>query len=76
MNYADIIKGTWYPMGGMYEITKGFKKLSEELGVKYIKSEEINSFKIENNKIHLALSKKSTGAILTIDGGNIAASLR
>ena len=57
MNYADIIKGTWYPMGGMYEITKGFKKLSEELGVKYIKSEEIDSFKIENDKIHLALSK-------------------
>ena len=25
---------------------------------------------------HLAISKKSTGAVLTVDGGNIAASLR
>jgi len=26
--------------------------------------------------LHLAVSKKSTGAILTVDGGNIAASMR
>ena len=25
---------------------------------------------------HLSISKKTTGAILTVDGGNIAASLR
>ena len=25
---------------------------------------------------HLAVSKKTTGAVLTVDGGNIAASLR
>ena len=25
---------------------------------------------------HLAISKKTTGAVLTVDGGNIAASLR
>jgi hypothetical protein len=25
---------------------------------------------------HLAVSKKSTGAVLTVDGGNIAASMR
>ena len=51
MNYADIKGGTWYPMGGMYEITKGFEKLSLELGVKHILNEEINSFNMEGNKI-------------------------
>ena len=28
------------------------------------------------HKGHLAISKKTTGAILTVDGGNIAASMR
>ena len=50
MNYADIVGGTWYPMGGMYEVSKGFGKLSKELGVKHIYNEEITGFDIVNNK--------------------------
>jgi phytoene desaturase len=34
MNYADIVLGTWYPMGGMHEIVKGMVSLAEEKGVK------------------------------------------
>jgi phytoene desaturase len=34
MNYADIVLGTWYPMGGMHEIIKGMVALAEEKGVK------------------------------------------
>ena len=33
MNYADIVGGTWYPDGGMVEVSNGFGKLSKELGV-------------------------------------------
>ena len=57
MNYADIIGGTWYPMGGMSKVSEGFAKLSKELGVKHIFNEEIEIFKFKNNKIDLALSK-------------------
>ena len=60
MNYADIIKGTWYPMGGMYEITKAFSKLSKELGVVHIYNDEIKKFNIENNKIISITSDKNT----------------
>ncbi len=56
MNYADIVGGTWYPMGGMYRISESFEKLSLELGVKHIKNEEISSFKINNNSIDFAQS--------------------
>ena len=57
MNYGDIVGGTWYPKGGMYEITKGFYKLSKELGVDYIFNEEISGFDINNGKIISAQSK-------------------
>ena len=33
MNYADLVLGTWYPMGGMHEIIKGMVSVAEESGV-------------------------------------------
>lgn len=33
MNYADMALGTWYPMGGMHELSKAFTRLAEEMGV-------------------------------------------
>ena len=57
MNHADIVGGTWYPMGGMYQVSKGFSKLSTDLGVSHIFNEEINSFEIKNNTIKNAYSK-------------------
>lgn len=35
MNYADLVKGTWYPMGGMYAVVEGMVKLAEEKGVRF-----------------------------------------
>lgn len=35
MNYADIVLGTWYPMGGMNEIVQAFVKIGTSLGVQY-----------------------------------------
>jgi len=46
MNYADLILGTWYPMGGMYEIVKAMTKVAEKQGVKIhlnAKVEQINT---------------------------------
>ena len=39
-------------------------------------SKEVTASDVARAFLHLALSKKSTGAILTVDGGNIAASMR
>ncbi len=35
MNYADIVLGTWYPVGGMNEIVQAFVRIGESLGVQY-----------------------------------------
>ena len=39
-------------------------------------SKEVTAYDVAMAFYHLAISKKSTGAILTVDGGNIAASMR
>jgi phytoene desaturase len=48
MNYADIVLGTWYPMGGMHEIVKGMVKLAEEKGVKIHLGADVSKIEIKN----------------------------
>jgi phytoene desaturase len=47
MNYADIIGGTWYPLGGMYSVVKGMYKLAVELGVEFRFNEEVKEIRFE-----------------------------
>ena len=51
MNYADIVLGTWYPMGGMYKIIEGMENLAREKGVKFEFNQEVKEIVIENNKV-------------------------
>jgi phytoene desaturase len=51
MNYADIVGGTWYPEGGMFSIVQGMQKLAEELGVRFLFNEEVQSIAIEKDAI-------------------------
>ncbi|MFT6997578.1 MAG: phytoene desaturase [Cryomorphaceae bacterium] len=50
MNYADIVLGTWYPMGGMHKIVEAMVSLAEEKGVKFHTSENVSEILIENGK--------------------------
>ena len=50
MNYADLVLGTWYPMGGMHKIVDGFSQLAEELGVKFHLNEPIRKINVKNGK--------------------------
>jgi phytoene desaturase len=47
MNYADIVLGTWYPMGGMHEIVKGMVALAEEKGVKLQLGADVSQIDVE-----------------------------
>ncbi len=49
MNYADIIKGTWYPMGGMYKIIEAMVNLAESKGVRFLMNEEVKNIRINKN---------------------------
>ncbi|SMD42911.1 phytoene desaturase [Aquiflexum balticum DSM 16537] len=48
MNYADIVLGTWYPMGGMHEIVKGMVTLAEEKGVKIHLGADVSQIEVSN----------------------------
>ena len=50
MNYADIVLGTWYPMGGMHKIVEAMVSLAEEKGVKFHTSANVGKILIQNGK--------------------------
>lgn len=57
MNYADIVLGTWYPKGGMYEVSKAMHNLGVEHGVKYVFNSSVSSIKIISNKLSLKINQ-------------------
>jgi len=48
MNYADIIGGTWYPQGGMYEIVDAMYKVALDLGVKFQFNQNVTEIIMQN----------------------------
>jgi phytoene desaturase len=50
MNYADLKLGTWYPMGGMYEIIKAMVSVAESYGVKFYTNAPVKKINIFNGK--------------------------
>ncbi len=48
MNYADLVLGTWYPMGGMQKIAEGMYSLASELGVKFVFNADIKKIHVTN----------------------------
>lgn len=47
MNYADLVLGTWYPMGGMRKIADAMESLAIELGVQIVTDTEVTKIEIE-----------------------------
>lgn len=46
MNYADLVLGTWYPMGGMNKIVQAFVRIAEEQGVKILLNQNVNRIEV------------------------------
>jgi len=51
MNYADLVLGTWYPMGGMNEIVKAMVSIAEENQVDIKLNTEVLKIKVEDEKV-------------------------
>jgi phytoene desaturase len=47
MNYADLKLGTWYPKGGMYEISKAMARVAEQAGVNIQCRAEVDEILVE-----------------------------
>lgn len=59
MNYADIVGGTWYPQGGMFEIVKAMQTVAEEQGALFIYGEEATQIVIEKNAAKKVITHKN-----------------
>lgn len=64
MNYADMVLGTWYPMGGMHKIVEGMVSLAEEKGVNIILNEAVEKIIVKNGK---AEGVKTTNGFYSAD---------
>lgn len=70
MNYADLVLGTWYPMGGMNEIVKAMEKIAVDNGVEIILNEEVQQIKSTNNKVESVITCKNTYNIDAVIAAN------
>jgi phytoene desaturase len=52
MNYADLSLGTWYPMGGMFNIIHAFVQIAEEQGVKIRLNTEVKRIETRHGKVY------------------------
>jgi len=60
MNYADLVLGTWYPMGGMHKIVNAMQKIAEEQGVKFIFDTEVTKIEVKNNIAEKVITNKGS----------------
>jgi phytoene desaturase len=49
MNYADMALGTWYPLGGFYQIVNTMTSLAKSLGVKFSYNSCVQSIEMESD---------------------------
>lgn len=50
MNYADLVLGTWYPMGGMYKIVEGMTELANSLGTRFHTSASVDEIVVKDGE--------------------------
>jgi len=71
MNYADLVLGTWYPMGGMNEIVKAMVKVAEDLGVDIKLNTEVTKIDVADKLVnHIQTSKGAFNADFVIAGAD------
>ena len=60
MNYADLVLGTWYPMGGMHKIVAAMQQIAESEGVKFIFDTEVTKIEVKDNLAEAVITNKGS----------------
>lgn len=60
MNYADMKLGTWYPLGGMYQIVKAMHRLATKLGVRFQFNEAATSITTVGTEAKQVITEQRT----------------
>jgi phytoene desaturase len=58
MNYADLVLGTWYPMGGMNKIVEAFVKICHSQRVQIICHEEVKQIRVLENRARKVITQQ------------------
>lgn len=71
MNYADLVLGTWYPMGGMVQIVNAFLKLATDNGAQILLGHEATRIEIQKGRARQVHTNKGMfEADLVVCGGD------
>ena len=69
MNYADMVGGTWYPMGGMHKIVEGMVSLAKEKGVDFELGQEVKQIYVPNGHATKIMTEQGEWPIDVVVGG-------
>ena len=50
MNYADLVLGTWYPLGGMHEMVRAMEGIARGLGVAFRYGTDVEEVVVERGR--------------------------
>ncbi len=64
MNYADLVLGTWYPMGGMHKIIQGMERIARDQGVRILTGRAVDHIIVAKGK---ADAVKVDGELINCD---------
>lgn len=51
MNYGGYALGTWYPMGGFYQLVLGMQQVAKELGVRFYYNSPVDEIKVIDGSV-------------------------
>lgn len=51
MNYADLVLGTWYPIGGMSQVVRGLEQLAIEKGAQFFYNSPVSNLTLNGQGI-------------------------
>ena len=57
MNYADLVLGTWYPMGGMHQIARAMATLAVQSGATILLGQEVTKIEVSDKKVRRVVTK-------------------
>jgi len=67
MNYADLVLGTWYPVGGMYSVVEAMKSLAEQKGAEFYLNANVEAIGLRNGLVNnLSVNGKSYPADVVV----------
>lgn len=73
MNYADLVLGTWYPMGGMHQIVRAMVSLAESLDVEIRTDTEVTKIEVDGKQAtQVKTNKGDIRADMVIAGADYA----